>query len=66
MPAPVPHEILPGVLHWTTLHEGIDAPVSSYAVVPAGVVIDPRVLTGEIDGLRDRVSTLTDAFPLYA
>jgi hypothetical protein len=46
MPAPVPHEILPGVLHWTTLHEGIDAPVSSYAVVPAAVVIDPRVPDG--------------------
>jgi hypothetical protein len=46
MPAPVPHAILPGVLHWTTLHEGIDAPVSSYAVVPAAVVIDPRVPDG--------------------
>jgi hypothetical protein len=46
MPAPDPHEILPGVLHWTTVHEGIDAPVSSYAVVPAGVVIDPRVPDG--------------------
>jgi hypothetical protein len=46
MPTPAPREILPGVLHWTTVHEGIDAPVSSHAVVPAGVVIDPRVPEG--------------------
>jgi len=46
MPAPAPQEILPGLVHWTTQHEGIDAPVSSYAVVPAGVVIDPRVPEG--------------------
>lgn len=46
MPAPDPHEILPGVVHWTTTHEGIDAPVSSYALATARVVIDPRVPDG--------------------
>jgi hypothetical protein len=51
MPAPEPREILPGVVHWTTMHEGIDAPVSSYAVVPAGVVIDPRVPDGGFGAL---------------
>ena len=51
MPTPAPREILPGVLHWTTMHEGIDAPVSSYAVVPAEVVIDPRVPDGGFDAL---------------
>lgn len=36
-------EVLPGVLHWTTFHDGIRLEVSSYYVEPAGVVIDPRV-----------------------
>ncbi|MDQ3676185.1 MAG: hypothetical protein M3401_05180 [Actinomycetota bacterium] len=36
-------EILPGLLHWTTLHEGVGARVSSYYVEPAGALIDPRV-----------------------
>jgi hypothetical protein len=38
-------EILPGVFHWTTFHEGIQAYVHSYyleATTPA-VLIDPRV-----------------------
>jgi hypothetical protein len=51
MPAPEPREILPGLVHWTTVHEAIDAPVSSYAVVPAGVVIDPRVPDGGFPAL---------------
>jgi Metallo-beta-lactamase superfamily len=36
-------EILPGLFHWTTVHEDINAPVSSYYVQAAGVVIDPRI-----------------------
>jgi glyoxylase-like metal-dependent hydrolase (beta-lactamase superfamily II) len=36
-------EILPGVWHWSTEHEGLGVPVSSYYVEPAGAVIDPRV-----------------------
>jgi hypothetical protein len=37
------HEIFPGVFHWTTFHEPINARVSSYYVQPAGIVIDPKV-----------------------
>lgn len=36
-------EILPGIHHWTALHEGIGAPVSSYYVESASTVIDPMV-----------------------
>lgn len=36
-------EIFPGVHHWTAFRDTIGAPVSSYWVEPAGVVIDPMV-----------------------
>jgi hypothetical protein len=36
-------EILPGLFHWTTFHDGIGARVSSYFVEPAGIVVDPMV-----------------------
>jgi hypothetical protein len=36
-------EILPGVVHWTTHHERIGAPVSSYWLPGERVLIDPRV-----------------------
>ena len=36
-------ELLPGVLHWTTFHEGIGVRVSSYYLEAAGTLIDPRV-----------------------
>jgi hypothetical protein len=36
-------EILPGIHHWTAVHEGIGAPVSSYYVESAAAVIDPMV-----------------------
>jgi hypothetical protein len=36
-------EILPGVHHWTTMHESIGVQVSSYYVDPAAVLIDPMV-----------------------
>jgi len=36
-------EILPGLFHWTTFHDGVGSNVSSYYVRPAEVVIDPRV-----------------------
>ena len=36
-------ELRPGLFHWTTFHEGIRAPVSSYYVEPAGALIDARV-----------------------
>jgi hypothetical protein len=36
-------EICPGIYHWTTFHDGIGFPVSSYYVEPAGALIDPRI-----------------------
>jgi hypothetical protein len=36
-------EILPGVLHWTTFHEGIGQPVHSHYFVEGGALFDPRV-----------------------
>jgi hypothetical protein len=36
-------EVIPGIFHWTTLHEPIGMRVSSYYVEPAGIVIDPKV-----------------------
>ncbi|HEV7885792.1 MAG TPA: hypothetical protein VGO81_19620 [Solirubrobacteraceae bacterium] len=36
-------EVIPGIFHWTTLHESIGVRVSSYYVEPAGIVIDPKV-----------------------
>ena len=34
-------EILPGIHHWSTYYAAIDAPVSSYYVEPAGLLLDP-------------------------
>jgi hypothetical protein len=36
-------EVLPGIIHWTTFHDGIGVAVSSHYVEPAGVLIDPRL-----------------------
>jgi len=36
-------EVLPGLFHWTALHEPIGLRVSSYYEQPAGIVIDPKV-----------------------
>jgi hypothetical protein len=36
-------EVLPGVLHWTTFHEGIGAPVHSHFYVEGCALFDPRV-----------------------
>jgi hypothetical protein len=36
-------EVLPGILHWTTFHEGIGQPVHSHLFVEAGALFDPRV-----------------------
>lgn len=48
------HEILPGVLHWTTFHDGIGARVSSYYVEPAGALIDPRLPGAGADAFAGR------------
>jgi hypothetical protein len=47
-------EILPGIVHWTTFHDGIGARVSSYYVEPAGALIDPRVPDGGMDAFAGR------------
>jgi hypothetical protein len=36
-------EVLPGVLHWTTFHQGIGEPVHSHFYVEGGALFDPRV-----------------------
>jgi hypothetical protein len=44
-------EVLPGVLHWTTYHEGIGQPVHSHLHVASGAVFDPRLPEGGVDAL---------------
>ena len=36
-------EIVPGIHHWTALHEGIGLEVSSYWVEPAAALLDPML-----------------------
>jgi hypothetical protein len=36
-------EVLPGMLHWTTFHEGIGRPVHSHFFVDGAALFDPRV-----------------------
>ncbi|MCW2985741.1 MAG: hypothetical protein JWR63_3311 [Conexibacter sp.] len=43
-------EVLPGVLHWTTFHEGIGQPVHSHFFVEGCALFDPRVPE---DGLEE-------------
>jgi glyoxylase-like metal-dependent hydrolase (beta-lactamase superfamily II) len=43
-------EVLPGVLHWTTFHEGIGQPVHSHFYVEGGALFDPRV---PAEGIED-------------
>jgi hypothetical protein len=54
------NEVLPGVLHWTTHHEGIGTRVHSHFAVESAALIDPRVPDGGIDevaqyGRPDRI-----------
>jgi hypothetical protein len=42
-------EVLPGVLHWTTFHEGIGQPVHSHFFVEGCALFDPRVPDEGID-----------------
>src|SRR5439155_340543 len=46
-------ELRPGLFHWTTFHEGIGAPVSSYYVEPAGALTDGRVPDEGIEAAFD-------------
>jgi hypothetical protein len=43
-------EVLPGVLHWTTFHEGIGQPVHSHYFVEGAALFDPRV---PAEGIED-------------
>ena len=47
------NEIIPGIFHWTAYHAPISATVSSYYIVPAGVVLDPKRPEGGWDALPD-------------
>jgi len=54
------HEVLPGVLHWTTHHERIGRPVHSHFAVESAALIDPRVPAGGVEevaryGRPDRI-----------
>jgi glyoxylase-like metal-dependent hydrolase (beta-lactamase superfamily II) len=44
-------ETLPGILHWTTFHEGIREPVHSHFFVEAAALFDPRLPEGGTDEL---------------
>lgn len=48
-------EVMPGVWHWTSLHENIGQPVHSSFLphVGGGVLIDPRLPDGGVDAIRD-------------
>jgi hypothetical protein len=48
-----PHELTPGLFHWTALHDGIGQDVSSYYVRDARVLIDPMLLEAGLDWLGD-------------
>jgi hypothetical protein len=48
------NEILPGVWHWTALHEKIGLDVSSYYVERAAALIDPMLPPDGIEAFRGR------------
>lgn len=45
------HEIIPGVWHWTTLHERWEIEISSYLLAAERVLIDPCIPDEGIDAL---------------
>jgi hypothetical protein len=48
------HEIAPGIVHWSAMHEGIGSEVSSYWLPEAGVVLNPMLPEEGIDAFRER------------
>ena len=46
-------EILPGLHHWTTFHEGIGFDVSSYYVAGSCALIDPMLPADGLESFRD-------------
>jgi hypothetical protein len=47
-----PHEILPGVRHWTAVHPKIHVAVSSHWIEAARVLLDPLLPSGGVEALR--------------
>lgn len=47
-------EILPGLYHWTALHEGIRFDVSSYYLADQGALIDPMLPAEGLEWFSDR------------
>lgn len=47
-------EIVTGIWHWTTFHDGAGVDVSSYYIEPAGVLIDPMTPNGGVEALAGR------------
>src|SRR3712207_986853 len=47
-------EVLPGVWHWTRVHEKIRAPVHSYFVADRGLLIDPMEPEEGLDAVAER------------
>ena len=48
-------EITPGILHWTTFHEGIGQTVHSHLHTASGAIFDPRLPEGGVEALADAV-----------
>jgi hypothetical protein len=48
-------EIAPGILHWTTYHEGIGQTVHSHLHTASGAIFDPRLPDGGVDALAHAV-----------
>lgn len=48
-------EIAPGLLHWTTFHDGIGQTVHSHLHTPSGAIFDPRLPEGGVEALADAV-----------
>lgn len=48
-------EIAPGILHWTTFHDGIGQTVHSHLHTPSGAIFDPRLPEGGVEALADAV-----------
>jgi hypothetical protein len=45
-------EVVPGLLHWTSVHERWGIEISSYLLVAESVAIDPRLPPGGLEQLR--------------
>ncbi|WP_205699469.1 hypothetical protein [Conexibacter sp. SYSU D00693] len=45
-------EVLPGLLHWPTFHDGIGQVVHSHLHVASGAIFDPRLPEGGVAGLE--------------